>query len=203
MLQRCVRPPRRKLLFAESTRRWWPILEMPVRDDMRFFFFGLLRDSDVLELVTGRPWAADRFTGARLADARLVHLRDETFPMLVAAPGVWVPGVLVEGLAESDLDRIGFFESVEYQPSTVEVELQGGGGIEARAFAATARAAPHEEPWSFENWSLHHKARALRETELWMALHGHLSAEEADRRWDAARAAGQTIEDMVREVRGG
>ncbi len=45
------------------------------------------------------------------------------------------------------------------------------------------------------------KARALHEAELWMALYGHLSVEEADRRWDAALAAGQTIEDLVREVR--
>ncbi len=75
-------------------------MEMPVRDDMRLFFFGLLRDSDVLELVTGRPWAADRFTGAWLAGARLIHLRGETFPMLVAAPGGRVSGVVVEGLAD-------------------------------------------------------------------------------------------------------
>ena len=34
-----------------------------------------------------------------------------------------------------------------------------------------------------------------------MALYGFLSAEEADRRWDAALAAGQTIEDLLREVR--
>jgi hypothetical protein len=173
-----------------------------VRDDMRFFFFGLLRDAEVLGLVTGRPWTADRFTGARLAGARLVRLRGETFPMLVAAPGVWVPGVLVEGLTESDLDRIGFFESVEYQPATVEVELRVGGRVEARAFATTLRAVHDEEPWSFEIWRLRDKARALRETELWMALYGHLSAEEADRRWDAALAAGQTIEELVREVRG-
>jgi hypothetical protein len=169
---------------------------------MRFFFFGLLRDADVLERVTGRPWAADRFTGARLADTRLVRLRGETFPMLVAAPGVWVPGVLVEGLIESDLDRIRFFESVEYQPCTVEVELQVGGWVEARAFAATLRAVHDQEPWSFDTWRLRDRARALREAELWMALYGHLSIEEADRRWDAALAAGKTIEELVREVRG-
>jgi len=168
---------------------------------MRFFFFGLLRDADVLERVTGRLWTADRFTGARLADARLVRLRGETFPMLVAAPGVWVPGVVVEGLTESDLDRIRFFESVEYQPATVEVELQVGERVEARAFATTLRAVHDEEPWSFEIWRLRDKARALRETELWMALHGLLSVEEADRRWDAALAAGRTPEDLVREVR--
>ncbi len=169
---------------------------------MRFFFFGLLRDADVLERVTGRPWAADRFTGARLADTRLVRLRGETFPMLVAAPGVWVPGVLVEGLIESDLDRIGFFESVEYRPCTVEVELQVGAWVEARAYATTLRAVHDQEPWSFEVWRRRDKARALREAELWMALHGHLSIEEADRRWDAALAAGKTIEELVREVRG-
>ncbi len=169
---------------------------------MRFFFFGLLRDADVLERVTGRLWTADRFTGARLAGARLVRLRGETFPMLVAAPGVWVPGVVVEGLTESDLDRIRFFESVEYQPAMVEVELQVGGRVEARAFAATLRAVHDEEPWSFEIWRRRDKARALRETELWMALYGHLSAGEADRRWDAALAAGQSLEDLVREVRG-
>ena len=167
---------------------------------MRFFFFGLLRDAEVLGLVTGRPWTADRFTGARLAGARLVHLRGETFPMLVAAPGVWVPGVLAEGLAESDLDRIRFFESVEYEPTTVEVELRSGERIEARAFAATRHAVPDQEPWSFEDWCLRDKARALCETGLWMTLYGRLSVEEADRRWDAALAAGQTLEDMVREV---
>ncbi len=168
---------------------------------MRFFFYGLLRDAEVLEVVTGRPWTADRFTGARLAGARLVCLRGETFPMLVAAPGDWVPGVLVEGLIESDLDRIGFFESVEYRPATVEVEVSGGAFVEARAFATTARAVHDEAPWSFEDWSRRDKARALRETELWMALYGHLSVEEADRRWDAALAAGRGIEDLVREVR--
>ena len=170
-------------------------------EDMRFFFFGLLRDADVLELVTGRPWAADRFTGARLAGARLVRLCGETFPMLVAATGMWVPGVLAGGLTGSDLDRIRFYESVEYQPSLVEVESAGGESVEARAFATTRRAAHDEETWSFEDWSLRDKAHSLREAELWMALYGHLSAEEADRRWDGALAAGQTIEDLVREVR--
>jgi hypothetical protein len=168
---------------------------------MRFFFFGLLRDTEVLELVTGRPWDADGFTSARLPGARAVRLRGETFPIVVAAPNAGVPGVIVEGLTESDLDRIRFFESVEYAASTVEVELQAGGRIEAQAFAATFRAVHDEEPWSFEDWCLRDKARALREAELWMALYGYLSAEAADRRWDAALAAGQTIEDLVREVR--
>ncbi len=167
---------------------------------MRFFFFGLLRDLDVLELVTGRPWTADRFLGARLADAALVHLRGEAFPILVPAPGAWVPGVVVAGLGGSDLDRIRFFESVEYEPAKVAVELWGGEAVEAHAFAATPRTARNEEPWSFEQWRARDKAQALHEAELWMALYGRLSIEEADRRWDETLAAGRSIEEMVREV---
>jgi hypothetical protein len=83
------------------------------------------------------------------------------------------------------------------------LEVPGGECVEAHAFATTSRAAHDEEPWSFEDWSLHDKARALHEAELWMALHGHLSIEEADRRWDETLAAGRTIEDLVREVREG
>ena len=168
---------------------------------MRFFFFGLLRDSDVLELVTGRPRPAALLPAARLEGFRLARLRDESFPMLLSAPGAAVPGIIAEGIVESDLDRIQFFESVEYEPTTVEVVLQSGGeAIAAQAFAATGRAAHDEMPWSFEDWRNRDKLRSLREAELWMALYGHLSVEEADRRWDAALAAGQTIEDMVREV---
>lgn len=175
-------------------------MEMRVRDGMRFFFFGLLRDVDVLKLVTGRPWTVDRFIGARLADATLVHLRGEVFPMLAPSPGVWVPGVIAENLGGSDLDRIRFFESVEYEPTKVEVVLSNGEAVEAHAFAATMPAAHDEEPWSFEDWRVRDKARTLREAELWMALFGHLSVEEADRHWDETLAAGRRIEEMVREV---
>ncbi len=169
---------------------------------MRFFFFGLLRDKDVLELVVDRPLPVPAFHRARLGDMRLVRLRGETSPMLVGSPGAWVSGVIVEGLAEADLERIHFFESLEDEPCTVEVEPLEGGRVEALAFAATARTAHDDEEWRFEDWVARHKARDLRETELWMAFFGHLEIAEADRRWDEALAAGRSIEDLVREVRG-
>lgn len=168
---------------------------------MRFFFFGLLRDKDVLELVIDRPLPVQAFPRARLGDAHLVRLRDETSPMLVRNPGEWVPGVIVEGLAGADLERIHFFESLEYEPCTVEVEPLDGGCVEALAFAATAGTAHDAEEWRFEDWLARHKTQDLRETELWMAFFGHLEIAEADRRWDEALAAGRTIEDLVREVR--
>ncbi len=169
---------------------------------MRFFFFGLLRDKDVLELVVDRPLPVPAFHRARLGDVRLVRLRGETSPMLVGSPGAWVSGVIVEGLAEAEIERIHFFESLEYEPCIVEVEPLDGGRVEALAFAATARTAHDDREWRFEDWLARHKTQVLRETELWMAFFGHLEIAEADRRWDEALAAGRSIEDLVREVRG-
>ena len=106
--------------------------------EMRFFYFGLLRDRQVLELVVDRPIAAYPFPPAKLRDARLVRLRGQTYPMLVPAPGRWVDGVVVDGLGDADVARILFFESVEYEPKPLEVVGADGSPLAAHAFATTS-----------------------------------------------------------------
>lgn len=169
---------------------------------MRFFFFGLLRDRDILELVLGRPAQRWPLPCARLAGFHLARLRGDSFPLLLPAPGGAVEGIVVEDFAEAELDRLHFFESVEYAPRPVQVELAEGGMTEAHIFAATERAHHDDEEWHFEDWLARHKARDLRESELWMALYGHLSIAEADRLWDEALAEGRSLEDVVGEVLG-
>ncbi len=169
---------------------------------MRFFFFGLLRDRDFLELVLGRPALRWPLPCARLAGFRLVRLRGDSFPLLLPAPGGTVEGIVVEDFAEAELDRLHFFESVEYAPRPVQVERAEGGIIEAHIFAATERALHDGEEWHFEDWLARHKAKDLRESELWMTLYGHLSIAESDRLWDAALAEGRSLEDVVEEILG-
>jgi hypothetical protein len=166
---------------------------------MRFFFFGLLSDLDILELVIDRPAPGKPFPPARLADHRLVRMWRETFPMLVPASGVHVPGVIVDDLSEADVERILFFESVEYEPTPIAV-LSEGGRVDAHAFATTARAVADQEPWTFEDWRRRFKAHDLRAARVWMALYGHLDVAEADRLWDEAVAAGRPFEDVVDEI---
>jgi len=167
---------------------------------MRFFFFGLLRDKDILELVIGRPVAKHPFVPARLPGARLARLRGQTYPMLVAAPGQWVTGAIVDGLTAADVARIEFFESVDYEPKPVEAHLTGGEIVTAHAFATTSRARHDDEEWRFADWLSRHKAEDLRIAALWMSLHGRLDVVEADRRWEEALASGRPLEDMVLEI---
>lgn len=168
---------------------------------MRFFFFGLLSDPDILNLVAGRAVPGHPFPAARLSGHRLARVRNETFPMLVPALGSQVSGVIVENLDQGDVDRIMFFESVEYEPQTLVVE-SAGRETEALVFAGTARAAPDHEPWTFEDWQRRFKAHDLREARLWMSFYGVIDVAEADRLWTEARAVGQPIEDLIAQVCG-
>jgi len=165
---------------------------------VRFFFFGLLSDLDILELVIDRAAPGQPFPPARLWDRRLYRLEKETFPMLVEAPGDAVPGVIVEGLTGADVARIEFFESVEYEHRPIEVELKTGQRIEARAFATTSRAAATAEAWTVGDWQRRYKAKDLREAAIWMSLYGVLSIEDADRLWDAAFESGRSPDEAVR-----
>ncbi len=169
---------------------------------MRFFFFGSLRDHDILEVVIGRTLPRRARPVARLPDHRLERMAKETFPLLVAAPGDRAPGVVVEGLETGDIERIHFFESVEYEPRLHAVELAAGGTLDCHLFAATAVAGATGEPWHYDDWAARHKAKELREARLWMAFHGRVTAAEADRLWDEAVAAGREIEDLIAEVSG-
>ena len=169
---------------------------------MRFFFYGLLSDVETLDIVLGRPAPEGPWLPARLADRRLVRLRGDSYPLLVAAPGETVPGFVVEGLGPEDRNRIGFYESVEYAPQTVRVTLGNGTPLEALAFSTGERAVIDPTPWSFEEWRRHHKARDLREAELWMSLYGHLDIETADRLWDRALESGESLESLVTRITG-
>ena len=140
---------------------------------------------------------------AWLANARLVRLRGETFPLLIPAPGARVEGVLVGDLSRAECDRIRFFESLDYEPRNVRVELVDGGYAEVQVFALSARAEHDGVPWRFEDWLAQHKAKDLYDARLWIALYGYLDSAEADRRWDQSRAEGRALEDLVAEVQAG
>ena len=169
---------------------------------MRFFFFGTLRDKDILEAVTDRAVDGHPFASAYLSGYRLVRVRRETFPMLIEAPGTDVEGMVVDGLSAADIERIRFYESIEYDPAEHRVTLAAGGRLTCHVFAATGKIDDTGEAWTYEAWAQQHKAKELRETRLWMALHGHLEPDQADRLWDEARDAGRTLEELVEAVTG-
>ena len=177
---------------------------------MRFFFFGTLMDRDILEAVIGRPAPAGPFPRALLPGYRRVKLRGESHPMILPAPEALLDGLIVDGLQPSDIDRIMFFESVDYDPKPVRVTPLAGGAaegepaeaasIEAHVFFGSAEAAHDDEPWDHGRWLAEDKLAELHEARLWMALYGAIDYAEADRLWAEAKASGRPHEDLVAEI---
>jgi hypothetical protein len=164
---------------------------------MGYFFFGTLMDSDVMEAVIGRPPLASWSRPARLAGYRVVCFHKEPFPVLVAEPGETVAGIIVDWLNAADIERVRFFESVEYAPQPVTVDLDGGGRETALVFADSGAAERSDARWDIGTWRARQKAEHLRLTRLWMALYGRYDIATANRLWDEAVAAGRPLEDLV------
>ena len=153
---------------------------------MRYFFFGTLRDADILAAVLGRTIAPG--LGARLEGYRLAPVLGEQYPTLVAASAEQVEGTIAEGLDTSDAAKLAFFEGDEYFASPHTVLTSADARLSALVFIARAPLAIGTENWDFSTWLLDHKADFLAHTRRWMAHYPTGAPAEAERDWSRAVA---------------
>lgn len=154
---------------------------------MGYFFFGTLRDREVLELVLGRKVADDEIEPATLRGYRLAVVEDESYPVVVPAPASRVNGVLARRLSERDRARLTWFECDEYRPETARVELKDGSRVDAILFLPREEVDGTQEDWDCARWQREEKAVFMKLTREWMALEGSISLDEATARWEARR----------------
>ena len=113
---------------------------------------------------------------------------NETFPVIVFLDSYdGVHGTLVKGLNGEDINRILFFEDVEFTPQQLNLEVKGE--IEQASYFSQQNLRPTEEPWSFDEWQPNNERLSVITAELWMELYGKYSAEEADRYWNDVKQA--------------
>lgn len=152
---------------------------------MPLFVFGSLRDSEVREVVLGRDAADIHALSAWLPGFRAVRLPDESYPVLMTAPGSSVVGELLSGLSAADFERIAFFENQEYRFEHCTVLLKDGARREALVCAEDQVEPGAREPWELESWRRIHKAVFMEHTRQFMKHFGTASPGEADRIWRA------------------
>ena len=98
-----------------------------------------------------------------------------------------VHGTLVKGLNGEDVNRILFFEDVEFTPQQLDLEVNGV--IERASYFSQQGVRPSDELWSFDEWQQKDERLSVITAELWMELYGKYSAEEADRYWNDIKQA--------------
>ncbi|NIR31254.1 MAG: gamma-glutamylcyclotransferase [Gammaproteobacteria bacterium] len=151
--------------------------------DKPLFVYGTMLDRDVAEIVLGRVLDPARVCRAWLDGYRVVRIRDDTYPMLIEAPGEHVAGAVIHDLDRTALDRVRFFESYEYDFVECTVRIPDHGYRRAARFGAAHEPPQQPEPWSLEWWRATHKDRFLRYVRDFMAFYGCGTLDEAEARW--------------------
>lgn len=154
------------------------------------FFFGTLRDREVLETVLGRRLDGLAHEAASVPGHRLARVTEESYPALVADRSGAVEGELVRGLETADVLRIAWFEGREYANATVEaVILATGAREEVTIHLPTGSLEIEDGAWDYAAWLRDEKDALLHLTRGHMALFGEIGIDEAIERWDERREA--------------
>lgn len=146
------------------------------------FFFGTLRDRDLLEIVLGRPVDPTTMLPARAPDFAVFELDDEAYPYMVDASGSSAEGSLVTDLSAEDWARLEYYEEAEYGLSKISV-IVGGLPRPAAFFRSTDKVKPTLQPWSFSNWKKREKAVASEAAGELMAHYGIVEQDDIDTIW--------------------
>lgn len=130
---------------------------------MRFFFYGTLRDRDLLSLVLGRPVARDALKPAVLRDWRRHLARGKSYPIVVRERGAVTQGDVLDGVSAGERRRLTVYEGEGYDLIRVFARIDGGETpLGVMMFAPSSKAPPAlDEDWSLDAWRQRHKARAL------------------------------------------
>ena len=130
---------------------------------MRFFFYGTLRDRDLLSLVLGRPVARDGLKPAVLRDWRRHPARGKTYPILLRERGAVTEGDVLDGVSSAEQRCLALYEGEGYDLIRVFATIgDGDTPLGMMMFAPSGKAPPAlDGDWSLDEWRIRHKARAL------------------------------------------
>lgn len=123
-----------------------------------FFFYGTLRDADVVRAVLRRPIDNLSVYTALLPGYRAALVKGQSYPALVAETGTAADGIVVAGLTRKDVARLDRYEGSEYGQSDVDVLLvDGAREVTAKTYTPVRGLRTEAGIWSFEDWRQHHK----------------------------------------------
>lgn len=131
-----------------------------------FFFYGTLRDADLLALVAGRTLPLRH---ASAPGWRAQPLPGAPYPVLVADPGHAAPGMLAEGVLEAAAARLDAYEGAAYVRRTIRVRLADGTMQEAQVYLPTTPPEPDPRSWDLDAWAAQHGPATRARARTWSA----------------------------------
>ena len=156
-----------------------PVSESPVT----FFVYGTLLDTDILEIVLGRPICHSQMPNAKVAGLQKFTYPGDSFPILLASESSFAEGALLLNLNATDLQRMDFYEGDEYGFEPVKAQLDDGSYLDALYNNAADQSIKSDVLWSLEHWQQTEKPVFIGYVERYMTLYGTMSVDDADIEW--------------------
>ena len=124
---------------------------------MRFFFYGVLLDSDVTALVLGRRLPPSAFLRASLPGHARRRIKGGSYPIVVRDPRGEVAGAVVGGLSRRDVARLAAFEGPRYRIASLKVRVKGTLTTVSVFEPVENRFQPVVGTWELLSWQRLHK----------------------------------------------
>ena len=147
------------------------------------FFFGSLMDQDVLEIVLGKKIDVQNLKQGVLLGYQCEKEVKESYPVLIPSPGKQATVLIAESLSTTDIDRILFYETGEYDLVRFNLLIDEK-EITALGFATGDDIASSGERWHLNVWQKKDKAAFLPLAERFMEAYGTMTLPEALIFWD-------------------
>ena len=166
------------------------------------FFYGSLRDMELLETVLGHGLSASVMQQATLEGHAVYWAAGRSFPVLVAAPAAQAQGVLVKDLSQADMARLDFYEGgFDFDLRSCKVTSMDGKTEMAEVyFPASGRWQPGAS-WSLSDWRAQWGDISLQAAREAMIYFGRIPAQELARRFPAIRSRAQSYVRGVADLR--
>ncbi|MEP5729734.1 MAG: gamma-glutamylcyclotransferase [Sulfitobacter sp.] len=114
------------------------------------FFYGTLQQTDLLEVVLGRPASMLDMSPAVLDGYRVSSVAEGPFPMIEEVPGHKADGVILRALNDADIARLDFYEgSFAYDLRKVTLES----GDVAEVYVPYQGQWTSDGSWVFADWA--------------------------------------------------
>ena len=153
-------------------------------------------DPDILTLVSGMSLPDLTIDNTLVRGYAQREVAEESYPVLIEVAGASCEGLLINGLTDTAMQRIHFYEGEEYQLSDIDVELMtaasqtnvdsplNGAAIRQACYYREAGAyTTLAQSWSFSRWVAEEKTAFLPRVADYMSLFGTMTMAEADAFW--------------------
>ena len=159
-------------------------------------FFGSLRSVKLLEAVINKKIYPKNIEDAIIRNVKLFRVKNENFPYLVNTKNSndIINCIVIKNLNDLNIDKIQFYESVEYELDIIEIEINNV--IKKYNYFKYVKKNITDEKWIYEDWQKKFEESNCKAALLWMKLYSQYKENpgKAEKFWpDMQRKADNEI----------